>query len=248
MVSKSSSQQTKTQVTLASNVNFEYDKGIIAFNNGIALLEHSNPLYLPMLKFLSNCYVSATLTKQPSAYYYEYLREFWYSAKVDAINTITFTLSSFDKPLSFNLDDFSSITGLKYSKNYVSLPPKETVRAGLATLRLVNKKNPNLSSTDLVNSSPLRIRYLSPIWRTLILPSKEVNAGSTADKSLSETTVQTVDQPKASTDKRSNSKKIPSSSKPKTCKNARQSKSKKLVTKTQHVEESVATANATKSL
>ncbi|GJS87847.1 hypothetical protein Tco_0770483 [Tanacetum coccineum] len=77
---------------------------------------------------------------------------------------------------------------------------------------------------------------------------KEVNAGSIANKSLSETTVQTVDQPKASTDKRSNNKKIPSSSKPKTCKNARQPKSKKPVAETQHAEKSVATANATKSL
>ncbi|GJY30120.1 hypothetical protein Tco_0413615 [Tanacetum coccineum] len=157
MVSKSSSQQTKTQVTLASNVNFECDKGIIAFNNGIALLEHSNPLYLPMLKFLSNCCVSATLTKQPSAYYYEYLREFWYSTDVDAINTITFTLFSFDKPLSFNLDDFSSITGLKYSENYVSLPPKEMVRARLATLGLVDEKDSTLSSTDLGSHDQLNI-------------------------------------------------------------------------------------------
>ncbi|GJW02096.1 retrovirus-related pol polyprotein from transposon TNT 1-94 [Tanacetum coccineum] len=66
-----------------------------------------------------------------------------YSAKVDgATNAITFTLSNFDKPLSFNLDEFSSITGLNYSKNYVSAPAKETVRAGLATLGLVDKKNP----------------------------------------------------------------------------------------------------------
>ncbi|GKD83140.1 hypothetical protein Tco_1349979 [Tanacetum coccineum] len=73
MASKSYSQQTKTQVKPASNVNFECDK--------------------------------------------------------DATNIITFTFSSFDKPLSFNLDDFSSIASLKYSENYVSLPPKKTVRA-----------------------------------------------------------------------------------------------------------------------
>ncbi|GJT58639.1 hypothetical protein Tco_1002172 [Tanacetum coccineum] len=163
MASKSYSQQTKTQVKPASNVNFECDKGIIAFNNGIVLLEHSNPLYLPMLTFLSNCCVSTALTKYPSAYYYEYLKEFWYSAKVDATNTITFTFSSFDKPLSFNLDDCSSIASLKYSKNYVSIPPKETARAGLATLGLVDEKDSTLSSTDLVNSSLLRIRYFSPI-------------------------------------------------------------------------------------
>ncbi|GKF35708.1 hypothetical protein Tco_0112466, partial [Tanacetum coccineum] len=72
-----------------------------------------------------------------------------------ATNIITFTFSSFDKPLSFNLDDFSSIASLKYSENYVSIPPKETERAGLATLGLVDEKDSTLSSTDLVNSSLL---------------------------------------------------------------------------------------------
>ncbi|GJU79106.1 retrovirus-related pol polyprotein from transposon TNT 1-94 [Tanacetum coccineum] len=264
-------------VTPASNVKFECDKGIIAFNNGIALLEYSNPLYLPMLTFLSRCCVSTALTKQISACDYEYLRELWYSAKVDATNIITFTISSFDKPLSFNLDDFSSITALKYSENYVSLPPKETVRAGLASLRLVDEKNPNLSLNNLVNSSPLKIRYFSPIWRvlmlhivkclggmqgshdklninyhffqtssaskaalfphmlkkanistvveqTLILLSKEVNASNIVDMSLSGTTVQPVDHPKSSTDKRSKKRKTLSSSKPKTSKNVKQSK------------------------
>nr|GEY61640.1 hypothetical protein [Tanacetum cinerariifolium] len=168
MASETSS-QTKTQLTPASNVSFECDKGIIAFNNDVALLEHANDLYLSMLSFMKNYCVSTAFTKQPLAYNYKYLREFSYSTKVDATNTITFTLSNFDKPLSFNLDDFSSITGLKYSEKYVSIPPKETVRAGLATLRLVDEKDSTLSSTDLVNSSPLRIRYFLPIWKVLML-------------------------------------------------------------------------------
>ncbi|GKB13579.1 hypothetical protein Tco_0847502 [Tanacetum coccineum] len=243
--------------------------GIIAFNNGIALLEHPNTLYLPMISSLSNCCVSTALTKQPSAYYYEYLRKFWHSAEVDATNTITFTLSNFDKPLSFNLDDFSSIIGLKYSENYISVPPKETVRAGLATLGLVDENDTTISSTDLVNSSPLRIRYFSPIWRVLMLhivkckgvanistvpeetlsiSSKKVNVDNTADKSLSGTTVQPVGQPKASTDKRPKKKKNSSSSEPKTSKFVRESQPKKQVNETRHAEESVATADDTKSL
>ncbi|GJX44499.1 retrovirus-related pol polyprotein from transposon TNT 1-94 [Tanacetum coccineum] len=88
---------------------------------------------------------------------------------LDATNTITFTVFSFEKPLSFNLGDFASITGLKYSENYVSLPPKETMRAGLETLGLVDEKNHDLSSIDLVNSSPLTIRYFLSIWRALML-------------------------------------------------------------------------------
>nr|GEV28397.1 uncharacterized mitochondrial protein AtMg00810-like [Tanacetum cinerariifolium] len=52
------------------------------------------------------------------------------SAKADsATKTITFTLSCFDKPLSFNLDVFSTVIGLRPNENCVSIPPKETVKA-----------------------------------------------------------------------------------------------------------------------
>ncbi|GKD42786.1 hypothetical protein Tco_1267431 [Tanacetum coccineum] len=108
-----------------------------------------------MLQFLSNSCVSVALTKQPSAYYSKYLWEFWYTAEADTTtSTITFTLSSFDKPLSFNLDDFSTIIDLKHSKNLVPLPPKETVKAALATLGLVDENDTSISSTNLANSSP----------------------------------------------------------------------------------------------
>ncbi|GJR51732.1 hypothetical protein Tco_1402253 [Tanacetum coccineum] len=181
----------------------------------------------------------------------------------DSTNTITFTFSNFDKPLSFNLDEFSSITGLKYSKNYLSIPPKEMVRTGLAILRLFNEKNPELLSTDLVNfhffqipsanevaliPHMLKVAKISNVpEKTLILPFRGVNDDDTADKSLSGTVVQSVTQLKASTDKKSKRKKNPSSSGPKTFKIVKES-SKKKVAATQLSEESVATADATKSL
>ncbi|GJZ59503.1 hypothetical protein Tco_0615319 [Tanacetum coccineum] len=87
----------------------------------------------------------------------------------NATITIAFILSYFEKPLFFNLGDFSSTTKLKYSKNCDSLPPKETVRAGLETLGLVDEKNPHFTPTDLFNSYLLRIKYFSPIWRVLML-------------------------------------------------------------------------------
>nr|GEV23459.1 hypothetical protein [Tanacetum cinerariifolium] len=151
-ISKSSSQQTKTQVTLALDVTFKCDKGIIAFNNGIALLEHSNTLYLSMLSFLSYCYVYTALTKQPSTFDSEYLRKFWYSAEVDATNAITFTLSNFDKPLSFNRDDFSSNTGLKYIENYVSTPTKETDHC--ATLQPVGQSKASIDKRSKKKKNP----------------------------------------------------------------------------------------------
>ncbi|GJY13206.1 retrovirus-related pol polyprotein from transposon TNT 1-94 [Tanacetum coccineum] len=97
--------------------------------------------------------------------------------KVDgATNIITFTLSNFDKPLSFNLDEFSFIIGLNFSENYVSASSKETSRAGLETLGLVDKKNPELSSTVA------KISFVPE--ESLILPSGGVNADDTTDKSL----------------------------------------------------------------
>nr|GEW87159.1 hypothetical protein [Tanacetum cinerariifolium] len=86
------------------------------------------------------------------------------------------------------------------------------------------------------------------IDKTLILPSNEVNDVNTTDKSLSGTTMRHVGQPKALNDKKLRKEKIISSSKPKTSTNAKQSNPKKTVNDTQHFEESVTTANATKSL
>nr|GEW35357.1 hypothetical protein [Tanacetum cinerariifolium] len=109
----SSSLTNQTTLNPASNVTFELGKGVIAFNNGVAVLEHKNPLYLSMLSFMKSCCVSTALTKAPSAYYLEYIREFWYAAEVNTtLNSITFSLFCSPKPLSFTLDDFSSITGL----------------------------------------------------------------------------------------------------------------------------------------
>ncbi|GJW00598.1 retrovirus-related pol polyprotein from transposon TNT 1-94 [Tanacetum coccineum] len=71
--------------------------------------------------------------------------------------TITFSLSWWDKPLSFTQDEFISAIGLPICKDDVSIHPKETVRAGLTTLGLFDKDKPTLSSTVLVNSSPLKM-------------------------------------------------------------------------------------------
>ncbi|GJR19874.1 hypothetical protein Tco_0968401 [Tanacetum coccineum] len=81
--------------------------------------------------------------------------------------------------------------------------------------------------------------------KSLILPSVEVNVEDTIDKSLSMTTVHHVSQSKAKTNKRPKKKKIQSSSDPKVSKDVRVPSLKKLVAETQHVEETLATADAT---
>ncbi|GKE92859.1 hypothetical protein Tco_1573954, partial [Tanacetum coccineum] len=83
------------------------------------------------------------------------IRRFGYTTEVEEeTKTITILLSWCDKPLSFTQDEFISAIGLPICKGIVLLPPKETIRAGLATLGLFNKDKPTLSSTVLVNSSP----------------------------------------------------------------------------------------------
>ncbi|GJW58239.1 retrovirus-related pol polyprotein from transposon TNT 1-94 [Tanacetum coccineum] len=235
---------------------------------------------------------------------------------------ITFTLLHFDKPLSFDCDTFSSLIGFDRSDEFVDIPSKETWKAGLATLGLVNEDHPSLSSSDLINSSPVKVkcfsstwkrvakdqrkqnvyyaRYLSlimenllqdnykndkllslkpyhiiaisfkPTWKkktaltshickvadllpepiqSLIPPSGEVNGDDTADKSLSETSVPPVTQPKAPTAKRPRKKKIPSSTYLEVLKSNRISKSSSTQdTHLQLAEEFVVTVDATKSL
>ncbi|GJZ82450.1 retrovirus-related pol polyprotein from transposon TNT 1-94 [Tanacetum coccineum] len=135
----------------------------------VALLEHSNDLYHPMLCFPSNCCISTALTRQPFVTYVEYLEEFWYTAEVDdATKTITFSLLSVEKPLSFAEDEFIFAIGLPVCTNVIPLPPNETVRVGLATLGLCDKDKPSLSSSvlgshDQLNLNQQTITY-SLIW------------------------------------------------------------------------------------
>ncbi|GJY18394.1 hypothetical protein Tco_0389885 [Tanacetum coccineum] len=146
--SDSSSKQTEQTLTAASNVHFALDDVYLAFNNGIALLQSKIPLYKDLLLFLSNSCISKALTIQPSAMYTKYLKEFWYTAKVEN-NKITFSLSHVKKPLTFDRYLFSSIIGLDYAKEYVPLPTHEEVKEGLATLGLIDDKRPKWTSDEL---------------------------------------------------------------------------------------------------
>nr|GEX86637.1 reverse transcriptase [Tanacetum cinerariifolium] len=142
-------------------------------------------------------------------------------------------------------------TILTDSETVIPLPSKGTVRAGLATLGLADKDKPSLTSTELVNSSPLKsnIFHLFGVSKpyhisatsfqtpsasevsltshmlkvaklskkpeeSLILPSEEVNAEESIDKSQSETNVQSLSQSKAPTAKRLRKEKNPSLTQP----------------------------------
>ncbi|GJU56120.1 reverse transcriptase domain-containing protein [Tanacetum coccineum] len=132
------------------------------FTRVVAELEHHDLLYHPMLNFLSNSSISIALTKEPSAMYVEYLKDFWYTTEVDdATKDILFSLSLFENQLLFTRFDFLTAIGHTDSKTVVPLPPKGTVRAGLATLGLSDKDKPSLTACMSTRSSARRL--LSPI-------------------------------------------------------------------------------------
>ncbi|GKB82125.1 hypothetical protein Tco_0949020 [Tanacetum coccineum] len=218
MASESISSQQSSQLSPSSNINFKCEDGIIAFNNAVALLKHSNILYHPMLSFLSKCCIGTALTIKPFAIYAEYLIEFWYTTEVDeATKTITFSLSTFEKPLSFTQDEFISAIGLPLGKDAVPLPPKETPY----TISAASFQKP-LASEVALTSHMLKVAKLSQEpENSLIFSSEEVNADDGADKSLSRTTMQPITQV---------------------------IHLKKQVTETHHTEVTVATVDATQSL
>nr|GEX74834.1 hypothetical protein [Tanacetum cinerariifolium] len=198
---ESTSSNQSQQVSTSTKVNFKCEDGVIAFNNVVALLEHPNELHRPMLSFLSNCWISKALTRQPSVIYVEYLMEFWYT-----------------------------IEGLEID------------------IELLNFRN-LLASEVVLTSHMLKVAKLfQEPKQTLIPPSGEVNADDSADKSLSRNSVQPITLPNAPTDLKSKKKRIPPSSKPKSLYKVRVILPKKQVAETQHAEDTVATANASKSL
>nr|GEV07051.1 hypothetical protein [Tanacetum cinerariifolium] len=194
-----------------------YDKVPIFYDNTSAIAISNNPVLLSRIKHIDIRYTVEADTTSKS---------------------ITFTLLHFDKPLSFDLDMFSFVIGIDHSDEFVDILPKETVKAGLATLGFVDKDHPSLSSYDLIKWSP-----------SLIPPSGEVNVDDFADKSLSGTSMPPVTQPKTPTAKRPRKKKIPFLTQPKVLKLTRISKSSSTQsTHLQQAEEFVVTTDATKSL
>ncbi|GJU18758.1 retrovirus-related pol polyprotein from transposon TNT 1-94, partial [Tanacetum coccineum] len=144
------SENPQCLLTPSSKVKFQHHESISAYNNDVALPEHHDPLFKPMLSFLSNYSIFTALTKEPLAMYIEYLKDFWYTAEVDdSMKDILFSLLVFKNQLSFTRFDFLTAIGLTDSTTVVPLPPKGTVRAGLATLGLADKDKPSLTSTEL---------------------------------------------------------------------------------------------------
>ncbi|GJZ54179.1 retrovirus-related pol polyprotein from transposon TNT 1-94 [Tanacetum coccineum] len=82
--------------------------------------------------------------------------------------SITFSLSHLENPLTFNLEVFSSVIGVKSSESFVNLPKKETVKEGLETLGLFDETKPSLTSFDLIDSSHVKVKYFTPMWKVLM--------------------------------------------------------------------------------
>nr|GEY01766.1 uncharacterized mitochondrial protein AtMg00810-like [Tanacetum cinerariifolium] len=189
-----------------------YSKVPIFYDNTSAIVISNNPVLHSRTKHIDiRIHIFTTITTT-----YTIIKEVKEENK-----TITFLLSWWDKPLSFTQYEFISAISLPIYKDVVPLPPKETVRDGLATLAKL---------------------YEEP-EQSLIPPPGEVNADDTADKSFSRASVQLITQSKAPTDLKTKQKRIPRSSKPKSPHKVRVILPKKQVAKTQYAEVTVATAN-----
>ncbi|GJY53861.1 hypothetical protein Tco_0445525 [Tanacetum coccineum] len=236
MASESTSSQQSQQLIPSSKVKFRCTDSIIAFNNVVALFEHSNEAYRPMLSFFSNCCINKALTLQPSAMYVEYLKDFWYIAKVEEeTKTITLSLSWWDKPMSFTQDEFIYAIGLPICKDVVPLPPKEPG---------------NYISNDLTLVKPHTIivaSFQKPLASEVPLTSHMLKVAKLSEESK-QSLIPPSEELKAPTDLKTKKKRILPSFKPKSPYKVRVILLKKQVAETQHAEVTVATANITKSL
>nr|GEV98073.1 hypothetical protein [Tanacetum cinerariifolium] len=230
------------------------EDGTIAFNNAVALLEHSNELYQAMLSFLSNCCINKALTLQPPPQYmWNIFRSFCIHQKWRRNQNHHLLLSWLDEPLSFIQKEFISAIGLPVYKNHILLPPKETVSIDLTlvkphTIKTASFQKPPASEVSLTSHMLKVAKLYQELEQSLIPPFEEVNADDTTDKSLSRASEQPVTQSKAPTDLKTKKNKIPSFSQPKSPHKVRATLPKKQVAQTQHAEVKVATADATKSL
>ncbi|GKA01872.1 hypothetical protein Tco_0674537 [Tanacetum coccineum] len=199
MASESTSPQQSQQLIPSSKVNFRYTDSIIGFNNVVALLEHINELYQPMLSFLSNCWINKALTLQPIAMYVEYLKEFWYIAEVEKeTKTITFLLSWWDQPLSFTQDEFiSALASIYHGQSLI--PPfgevnaDDTADKSLSRASVQPVTQPK-APTDLKIKKkriPPSSKPKSPYKVRVILPKKQI-----AETQHFEVTVATTDATK----------------------------------------------------
>nr|GEV44540.1 hypothetical protein [Tanacetum cinerariifolium] len=198
------------------------------------------------------CYAQVLWIKSQLAEYdVLYDKEFRYTTEMeDETKTITFLLSWWDEPLSFTQKEFISAIRLPICKNPALSPPKETIRAGLATLGLFDKDKQTLSSTILVNSSPLKMKAASfqkPLASEVSLTSHMLKVAKLYQEP-EESLIPPSREPKAPTDPKTKKKKIPSSSQPKSPYKVRVTLPKKQVAETQHFEVIVAITNVTKSL
>nr|GEY53784.1 retrovirus-related Pol polyprotein from transposon TNT 1-94 [Tanacetum cinerariifolium] len=232
---------------------FERNKVPIFCDNTSATAISNNPVFHCRTKHIDISCISTTLTKQPSAYYSKYLREFWYTAEVEsAMNTITFTLSSLDKLYP------STLMSFHLRKRYLSLIIEHLlgdayINENLKTIKphhiTASTFKPSITSEVSLTSYMRKVTKLSEQpEKPLILPSKEVNTDTTTDKSLFETCVQLGAQSKARIDKKSKKKRNFPSSKSKTSKIIKDSSPSTQVADTQNAEEPVTTTDATKVL
>ncbi|GJW43439.1 hypothetical protein Tco_0072238 [Tanacetum coccineum] len=156
----------------AKNVAFQPVDCEMKLNNSVALLESIHKPLQDLFYYLMKSPVAVALTKEPSNYYPQYLREFWYTAEADSsTKSITFSLSTVKEKLTIDIPLFADLLGLPKGDTFVNPPSKDVLKKSFASLGLHDPKHPELTSCaqkSVANTSPLKVMYFSPVWKTMM--------------------------------------------------------------------------------
>lgn len=131
-------------------------------NNFVANLNptKNKEFFKDVLIFVEKCCLRKTFTLKPSFQYESYLKEFWYTATVTALNTIKFTVENGTTNLEFDLFSFRKAIGADYLKRhqqYEANPDGKVTKLFFGQIGYSDK----LTGT-------LRKRGLAPNWKLLM--------------------------------------------------------------------------------
>ncbi|GKA81683.1 hypothetical protein Tco_0788375 [Tanacetum coccineum] len=212
MASESTSSQQSQKLPPSSKVKFRCKEGIIAFNNVVALLEHPNELYRPMLKVEeetkpSPSYLHGGINPCPllkrSSYLplaYPFVRTF---NDLTLVKPHTITAASFQKPLASEVPLTShmlKVAKLSEEPEQSLIPPSrkvnddDTADKSLSRASVQPVTQPN-APTDLKIKKkriPPSSKPKSPYKVRVIIPKKQV-----AQTQHAEVTVATTDATKS---------------------------------------------------
>ena len=162
-------------ITYAPNVEFQMESVDLTKNNVVGNFAYPEgfPTYRDVVKYLQNCFLTTTFTKNPSVIYHDILREFWCNAVVTKPDvakdaTIKFSVYNGKKTFTLTYKTFLKATGLDYNENFLALPKEDEVKALLLTLEPHDRLHPDMALGTLLANAPIVKTWFPAPWRILM--------------------------------------------------------------------------------